>query len=407
MSSLYSIHCHIKNFQYYNIANGFRYRTEKLTNYKNAKQITDNINTSVEFESFFYDAVIFANSIVKNDKVIEWLNRNNYNTILTFGLQQLDFVKKIVLQANLGSALSVNYEYWSVLIYYVLALRKAPDEIYQFDYKNKFVSAVLASNTDSKTNEEFNRTALLLKVANNGVYTYLRLLFSSNIILNGDSLNVRQLKRWNSYDISKIKEFFLCFNYLMTTNYDLLLEKITSKNIYHLHGSFSRNPKRVLYESLGVIYNAKKYDLSTIVIGDYFLAKSFYQVAAKVASNNKINTKIDAYDDMMKEAIRIGNTDVVVVFGLGIDNDYHILRSIQIEMVQNKCNNPNIIYCYYSDQDRNDFINLYKKKSYINHVAFLINTLPAELSNHILDKVSVSIIDSKEIIKNLFVSTEK
>ena len=82
MSSLYSIHCHIKNFQYYNIANGFRYRTEKLTNYKNAKQITDNINTSVEFESFFYDAVIFANSIVKNDKVIEWLNRNNYNTIL-------------------------------------------------------------------------------------------------------------------------------------------------------------------------------------------------------------------------------------------------------------------------------------------------------------------------------------
>lgn len=213
MSSLYSIHCHIKNFQYYNIANGFRYRTEKLTNYKNAKQITDNINTSVEFESFFYDAVIFANSIVKNDKVIEWLNRNNYNTILTFGLQQLDFVKKIVLQANLGSALSVNYEYWSVLIYYVLALRKAPDKIYQFDYKNKFVSAVLASNTDSKTNEEFNRTALLLKVANNGVYTYLHLLFSSNIILNGDSLNVRQLKRWNSYDISKIKEFFLCFNY--------------------------------------------------------------------------------------------------------------------------------------------------------------------------------------------------
>ena len=83
----------------------------------------------------------------------------------------------------------------------------------------------MASNTDSKTNEEFNRTALLLKVANNGVYTYLRLLFSSNIILNGDSLNVRQLKRWNSYDISKIKEFFLCFNYLMTTNYDLLLEK--------------------------------------------------------------------------------------------------------------------------------------------------------------------------------------
>lgn len=176
MSSLYSTHCHIKNFQYYNIANGFRYRTEKLTNYKNAKQITDNINTSVEFESFFNDAVIFANSIVKNDKVIEWLNRNNYNTILTFGLQQLDFVKKIVLQANLGSALSVNYEYWSVLIYYVLALRKAPDEIYQFDYKNKFVSAVLASNTDSKTNEEFNRTALLLKVANNGVYTYFEML---------------------------------------------------------------------------------------------------------------------------------------------------------------------------------------------------------------------------------------
>ena len=144
---------------------------------------------------FFYDAVIFANSIVKNDKVIEWLNRNNYNTILTFGLQQLDFVKKIVLQANLGSALSVNYEYWSVLIYYVLALRKAPDEIYQLITKINSLVLFWLVILIQKQNEEFNRTALLLKVANNGVYTYLRLLFSSNIILNGDSLNVRQLKK--------------------------------------------------------------------------------------------------------------------------------------------------------------------------------------------------------------------
>ena len=43
------------------------------------------------------------------------------------------------------------------------------------------------------------------------------------------------------------------------------------------------------------------------------------------------------------EAVHINNTNVVVIFGLNIDNDYHIIRSIQERICD--LYNPKIIYC--------------------------------------------------------------
>ncbi|MBU3105512.1 hypothetical protein [Clostridium gasigenes] len=50
---------------------------------------------------------------------------------------------------------------------------------------------------------------------------------------------------------AKVKKFFKSFDYIFTLNYDSNLEKLTGKNVYHLHGDFSvllnsENPENVL-----------------------------------------------------------------------------------------------------------------------------------------------------------------
>lgn len=398
-SSLYSTHCHLKSFQHYDVIANNNYKEMMLNNYKCTKSVINKINTESDFVAFFYDAVNFAHAIVDDLTVLNWLEENNYNLKMTFGLQQLDLVKEIVFQADNYGALSVNYEYWTVLIYYALALKNAPVDIFVLDVNNKFVKAVLAGNSISqkRPNSINNGMEIFGEVVTNGMHIYLRLLFSSNILLCGDSVNVQKLENWNLYSIDTVDNFLANFDYLMTTNYDLLLEKITQRNVYHLHGGYTTDKKRVLYESLGVTYNGVRYDLSTIIVGDYFLAKSFYQITAKLASKNMINSQIQIYADMIKEILCDGKSNVVVIFGLGVDNDYHILRDIQVQLEAGNTNNPHIIYCYYSDQDKNKFIESYQK----------CITYSNQLSEYVKNEISVSVIDSKEIIDKLFVSSGK
>lgn len=398
-SSLYSTHCHLKSFQHYDVMANNNYKEMMLNNYKCTISVINEISTESDFVAFFYDAVNFAHAIVDDLTVLNWLEENNYNLKMTFGLQQLDLVKEIVFQADNYGELSVNYEYWTVLIYYALALKNAPVDIFVLDVNNKFVKAVLAGNSISqkRPNSINNGMEIFGEVVTNGMHIYLRLLFSSNILLCGDSVNVQKLENWNLYSIDTVDNFLANFDYLMTTNYDLLLEKITQRNVYHLHGGYTTDKKRVLYESLGVTYNGVRYDLSTIIVGDYFLAKSFYQITAKLASKNMINSQIQIYADMIKEIVCDGKSNVVVIFGLGVDNDYHILRDIQVQLEAGNTNNPHIIYCYYSDQDKNKFIESYQK----------CITYSNQLSEYVKNEISVSVIDSKEIIDKLFVSSGK
>lgn len=395
-SSLYSTHCHLKSFQHYDVLDN---KEMMLNNYKCTKSVINRINTERDFVALFCDAVNFAHAIVDNFTVLNWLEENNYNSEMTFGLQQLDLVKEIVFQADNYGTLSVNYEYWTVLIYYVLALKNAPDDLFVLDDNNKFIKAVLAGDTVSfnNSNDTSNGMNIYRGVAANGMHIYLRLLFSSNILLCGNSVNVDRLEKWNFYSIDVIEKFLSNFDYLMTTNYDLLLEKITQRKVYHLHGLFTKDKKRVLSESLGITYNGVRYDLSTIIVGDYFFAKSYYQIIAKLASKNMINSKIQIYADMIKEILCDGKSNVVVIFGLGVDNDYHILRDIQVQLEAGKTNKPHIIYCYYSDQDKKKFIESYQK----------CITYAEQLSEYVKNEISVSLIDSKGIIDKLFVRNDK
>jgi hypothetical protein len=81
-----------------------------------------------------------------------------------------------------------------------------------------------------------------------------------------------------------------------------------------------------------------------------------------------------------------------VIFGLNIDNDYHLLRDIQIYLGEKSIVNPQIIYCYYSEYDRDGFNSAYEK----------CLTYSAELTKSIQENVVVSVISSKKISEKIF-----
>lgn len=349
------------------------------------------IRNEKDFTSIFTGAVDFANSVITNQRALDWLDENNYKSTLVFGLSRIDLVFSISEQAKQNGDIFVNYEYWSVLIYYILALQGAPTNIYAFDKSNIFVNAVLLGSTNifhDNTHEN-----IILNVACNGLYTYLRFLFTSNILLGGKSYNVTELENWNLYDTQIIKSFLSNFNYLITTNYDQLLEHLTERQAAHLHGSYSRDKKRIMSESLGISYNGIRYDLTSAVIGDYFLAKTFLSVVTGLSAKSPQNTPIETYSQILDRIIRDKKSNLIVIYGLNIDNDYHLLRDIQIYLGENYIQNPQIIYCYYSEYDRDSFISAYKK----------CLSYSIELTKSIQDNVVVSVMSSKKISENIFI----
>lgn len=149
---LYKTHCHIKRYECYDIVSNEKYKAVLRENYNATKKVIKRINNETAFISLFSDAVALAYSITENKSAISWLNDNGYNSKLAFGLAHIDLLYLIVEQAKKNGGMHVNYEYWTVLIYYIIALKNAPSEVYSSDTNNVFVSAVLAGSINSLLN---------------------------------------------------------------------------------------------------------------------------------------------------------------------------------------------------------------------------------------------------------------
>lgn len=393
--TLYKTHRHLKSFQQYDILpKGNLFDNICINNYKQTKKVLNSIRNEKDFFNLFESAVIFAQSITNSKTVIDWINKENYNNTLTFGLCSLDLVSSIVDQAETNSIMHVNYEFWSVLIYFALALKSAPPNVYIHDINNLFVQATLEGTTQTISKSESKMGNLYADTAINGMYTYLRFLFTTNILLKGKSYNVEELDLWPQFDIGCLSSFLNGFNHLITTNYDLLLEKITNgRNVEHLHGSFSKVKKRVLAQSLGVNYNLTRFDLSSLIFGDYFLSKSFYPAALKLSQKSPYNTRMKSYLDITNQLITVNNTKNVVIFGLNIENDYHIIRNLQYSLAINNCPNNKIIYCYYNTSDKETFLN-----TYCNCITF-----STEINDIVKNKLQPQIINSDKIIQSFFI----
>lgn len=384
MDSLYDTHRHILKYYKYTITAKQSFKDVLFDNFENALKEIRKLNTKEKFVHFFDDAVKFADTILGNPKILNWIETENINQKLVFGLTRLDLLKNILEQAK-NNVFNVNYEYWTIIIYFILSMRKAPASLYFPSNNNTFVKAVLkGAKSELENISEADEYSII-----NGVYIYFRFLFSANILLNGDSVNVEKLKKWKFIDLNIINRFLSHFDSLMTTNYDIILENITHRNIGHLHGYFSKNQEMVWRQSLSITYDLNKYNLSTIIIGDYFLSKTVYALIADLAKKFDYNTKIKRYDKIIEENIKDKKSNTVIIFELNIDNDYHIIRSIQVNMTFLK--NPHIIYCYFSDEDRKSFESVYNQSI----------TYSEDLSERV-KTIKVSYTDSKKIITNVF-----
>jgi hypothetical protein len=269
---LYNTHCHLKSNECYDVVSNKSYKTALTENFKATKKALRKIENETAFISLFSDAVALACSIAENSLLALWLDNNGYDIKLIFGLSTIDLVNLIVEQAKKNGVMCVNHEYWTILIFYTLALRNTPKELFLLDTDNLFVTATLAGSTNTPLNLPPYGMNVYFYTSINGMYTYLRFLFATNILLNGRSYDVQQLKNWKNYNTDNIASFLLNFKQLITTNYDMIFEGITDRQVFHLHGCYSREKLRVLSQSLGVYYNLLRYDLTTIVFGDYFIA---------------------------------------------------------------------------------------------------------------------------------------
>lgn len=130
---LYQVHCYLYNTSSnhtYNIHGNNKLKKTLTKNYKNTLKVITQIKNKKSFEQFFEDAISFAYSIIKNTNVINWIKSNNYNPNLAFELSPLDLVYDITNQSKKYGTMYVNYEYWTILIYFVLVLQNIPSSIY-------------------------------------------------------------------------------------------------------------------------------------------------------------------------------------------------------------------------------------------------------------------------------------
>lgn len=386
---LFETHCHIIGNVDYKVFSDEKYNAALKENFQGTFDVLKQIKNHNDFERLYSSALEFAKSVIYSENVLKWLNDNGYNPELTFGLSPFTLLKTIVDQSDKYGIFNVNYEYLTILIYFVIALKQAPEGIYRFDVTNLFVLAVSWGCKYGFSKQQGGGNALS-NTAISGMFTYYRFLYTSNILMNGKSFEVNKLQNWNSVDRQALNMFLHRFDYVMTTNYDNILDTITDQKIYHLHGQFLIERNIVLHQSLGVKYNMTRYDISTILIGDYFLSKSLLPISANLAVRTGKYTKYDFYSKVLEKTIRDRQTEIVVIFGLNIENDYHLLRELQIFLEAGGVVSPKIIYCYYSETDKESFCDMYNK----------CITYSTELSEFVRSKIGVYIVNSQDVLKH-------
>ena len=385
--SLYNAHCTWKAHSNYKIISNAAFKDGLQTNYNGAKIIVNRLNSKEELENFFRCAISFARQIAEDDSVVKWINDNGFNSNLVFGVSKIDILYEIISQAKAKSDLCVNYEYWSLIFYFVLVINNIPGDIF-VDKRNIFVAAVLngAQYSFIKQRLELSGSSITAETVINGVAIYLRFLFAINILMDGRGVNVTEFSNWNDLNILNINELFSAFDHLLTTNYDLLIEKITSRTVKHLHGEYSKNENVVFYQSMSLLLGMSKFDLSTVIIGDYFGGKTFFINTAQGCVDKFPNSSVQFYSKILEDVIRKQKTKTFVLFGLCADNDYHIIRDLQVYM------DTEIVFCYYDKYAKDGFLDVYQKC--INY--------SSELSDFVRNNIKLSLIDFKEILGKYF-----
>lgn len=337
-------------------------------NNKFRKVFKDNYNNVCKYmytfkekniEEIFMSGVCFAESIIKNVRLIEELNDSGFTQKLVFGKKDLDLVESIAKVGSEKGYKFVNVEYWSILIYMFFAIETVNSKNYEFPRDNIFITLIKVGNINK--NKLISETDDIRQyVLSNGFNTYYRMLFSEAILCRGKSIDFLKLGNLDNLKLDEIRKFLDKYRVLITLNYDHILENMSSRPIQHIHGKYVKNVKEyVYYQCLGIKLDSETYiSFSDILIGDYFINKTFAGIV-NAMNKNPINKKVPSIVRVVGNCMKDYDIEVVVIFGMNIDNDQHIIRDVMLRLSDMSSNDVKIIYCYFTEEDREVFNEMY------------------------------------------------
>lgn len=238
-----------------------------------------------------------------------------------------------------------------------------------------------------------HETNVMYKTRYNGFSIYYRLLMITIIFGNGKAIDINRLEKMNDVDHNSIKQWLAGFKELFSLNYDLILEQITNRSVTYLHGHFQNGIQGFTYhQSYALKHGNDKYYTNDIILGDYTTTKVLDGIMHSLVLGKQALTqpRIDALD-VLSYKMRCSEINHIVFFGVHPENDYHILSGLYHYFLNTNVDNPAITYCYYNEQEIEDF------KNTLYHV---VNTIYKD--KEFINSISLSFVDSKEIVNKYF-----
>ena len=98
---------------------------------------------------------------------------------------------------------------------------------------------------------------------------------------------------------------------------------------------------------------------SDILIGDYFTNKTFAGMI-NAMNKNPINKKVPSIVKIVGNCMERNEIEVMVIFGMNIDNDQHIIRDVMLRFSDMPSKDVKIVYCYFTEEDRDIFSEQYE-----------------------------------------------
>lgn len=388
--NLFTSHKSIIKNASYKIKSNSRFERKCKENYKSVFQYMRSFD-EIELIRVFEDAVNFAESIISDAELIDKLKEEKKINELTFGISQIDIVSAICESNKSNGIKMVNIENWTTLIYMYFAIKELDYAGYEFNSNNSFITLLKMGNI-SRIKLDLEEDSLYEKVILNGFTTYYRFLFCTAILSNGKAINFDQLENVSNLKVHKIKSLLDQFEVFLTLNYDNIAENLYEKDIYHLHGEFVKDVDEYVFNQSLSLKSVNGYiSFSDILIGDYFTFKTFLPIVNNFASSNKWNKKVVPFSEKLEKLIADYEIQSVVIFGMNIENDHHVLRNLMLSFYNNDQQDPHIIYCYYSEYERIQFQEAFQE----------VITFSKEVNEYSMT-IRISYMSTKEILEEFF-----
>ena len=391
--NLYIAHKNVIKNASYKIKSNSSFKRKCNENYKSTMQYIRAFDEK-QLMKIFHDALKFAELIAQDDELIRGLKEKKKIYELVFGINHIDIVKVICEASKRSGIKSVNIENWTILIYMYFAIKETGYHGLKHLTDNSFIKILEIGNTsrvklinDTKSSYELHEKVIL-----NGFTTYYRFLFSTAILANGKAVNFEMLENVRNLEVQKIKVFLNKFELFLTLNYDNIADSLYDKDVHHLHGEFVTDSEEYVYgQSLGINTANGYVSFSDILIGDYFTFKTLLPGINQLANSNKHNKRVVSFSEKMESLMSDNEIQTVVIFGMNIENDHHVLRNIMLSFYSISQRSPHIVYCYFSDEERKQFENAFQE----------VITFREDVSEY-SRAIKVSYLKTQEILKAYF-----